>query len=223
MSWRGYLSLSIIFIALLVGIGWLKLRPHRYHYKVTVAVQTPEGLKTGSAVREVVYEPNLITLPDMAAVTASYRGEAVAVDLPGGETLFALLRSDEFFTLQAAFGDDANSTLKTAKAKGTVAILQYPPRTPRERAGYPLLVTFGDVRDPNTLLLVDPSNFAKSFGLGVALSRITVQITDDPVTSGIEKRLSWLPTVYQKLDPDFQPKGVPVGNFKGLFSTEIAQ
>jgi hypothetical protein len=36
---------------------------------------------------------------------------------------------------------------------------------------------------------VDPANLAASFGPGIRLKRITVEVTDDDVTTGIEKRL----------------------------------
>ena len=55
-----------------------------------------------------------------------------------------------------------------------------------------MLVTFGDLDDPTSVAEVDPDDLAASFGEGYALKRITVQITDDPVTTGIEQRLGWL-------------------------------
>jgi hypothetical protein len=58
--------------------------------------------------------------------------------------------------------------------------------------GYPMLVRFKDIRDPKSVEKVDPNDIAKSIGPGVTLRRITLQITDDPVTTGIEKRLGWL-------------------------------
>jgi hypothetical protein len=56
-------------------------------------------------------------------------------------------------------------------------------------------VRFGDMADPRTVAAVDPANLAASFGDGVALSRVSVEITTDPVTRGIEKKLGWLPAV----------------------------
>jgi hypothetical protein len=51
-----------------------------------------------------------------------------------------------------------------------------------------------------------------------------VEVTDEAVTVGIEKRLGWLPNVYHMLrGTDFQPKDIPVGDFKGLFSTELSK
>lgn len=56
-----------------------------------------------------------------------------------------------------------------------------------------MLVTFEGIGDPTSVKQVEPGNLAANFGPGVRLKAITVEMTDDPVTSGIEKRLGWLP------------------------------
>ena len=62
---------------------------------------------------------------------------------------------------------------------------------------YPLLVTFTDIDDPASVLKVDPDNLAASFGPGVALKRITLEITDENVTKGkVETVLGWLDDYY---------------------------
>ena len=59
-------------------------------YRMTVEVETPEGLKTGSSVIETTIQSGP-RMGDAGGVSYQYRGEAVAVDLPGGNTLFALM------------------------------------------------------------------------------------------------------------------------------------
>lgn len=54
---------------------------------------------------------------------------------------------------------------------------------------FPVLVRFRDPNDPTSVELVDPSNLAASFGPGVMLRRAFVEITDDPITKGIETRV----------------------------------
>ena len=56
----------------------------------------------------------------------------------------------------------------------------------------PTIVRFRDIADPKSVEQVDPDDLAKSFGPGVKLKSLTVQMTDEPVTTGIEKRLGWL-------------------------------
>ena len=181
-----------------------------YRFRMTVEVQTPQGLWTGYAVREISYSKNLIKLPDMAAVVATQRGEAVVVDLPGGQTLFALLSMNGYETLQAAFGDDSPATLDAAKADGRVVDLHPKPGSIPEQSGYPMLVRFGDVREPKSVELVQPDDLAASFGAGMKLRRITVQMVDEPVTVGIGKRLGWLSTQHGALIQ--QPAKVLIGD-----------
>ncbi len=68
-----------------------------------------------------------------------------------------------------------------------------------------MLVTFGDLDDPTSVEEVDPDDLGATFGEGNSLRRITVQITDDPVTTGIEKRLEWLSEYPEpRLDPEYR-------------------
>lgn len=55
-----------------------------------------------------------------------------------------------------------------------------------------MLVTFGDEADPTSVTLVDPDDLVASLGEGVTLKRITAELTDEQVTTGIEARLRWL-------------------------------
>lgn len=58
---------------------------------------------------------------------------------------------------------------------------------------YPFLVTFRDVADPTSASQIDPGDLAKSYGAGVSLKRVVLEITNAPVTKrSIEKVLSWI-------------------------------
>lgn len=122
----------------------------------------------------------------------------MAVDLPDGRTLFALLRSvispDWSAHIMHVLAPDTpgESYVETLDDALLVTEATEVPRTymsAKDISSYPMLVTFGDLDDPTSVERVDPDDLAASFGEGVALKRITVQITDDPVTTGIEGRL----------------------------------
>ena len=70
-------------------------RSFDYRYKLTAEVETPSGIKTGSSVIEIVVGMSGTIWPEgMRGGSAHVRhGEAVAVDLAPGQTLFVLLRS----------------------------------------------------------------------------------------------------------------------------------
>lgn len=54
---------------------------------------------------------------------------------------------------------------------------------------------------------------AASFGAGYRLKAITVEISSGPVTTGIEKRLGWLPEYYDKmLDGDRLNRSTELAN-----------
>lgn len=187
---------------LLPGCAFAEDKAPDYRYRLTVEVDTPEGVKTGSSVIEV--EQTLVRAggsPAKQAVERRVRGEAVAVDLPGGKTLFALLRSDNnvdwasyVFVYLAPpspnepFADQLDDVLEVT-GKQVLPRMWPPVAFLKERSAYPMLVTFGDLTDPASVAEVDPDDLAATFGEGARLQRITVELTDDPVTSGIEERL----------------------------------
>ena len=163
-----------------------------FRYRLTVEVATPQGLRTGSSVIELHYSGLHTGIGWASGGGYDVKGEAAAVDLGGGHVLFALLTrpgaSDgaaQYVT--SAFPMPSSTTadyFAKLRARRDVGVLP--------TSAYPMLVTFGDVRDPKSVVAVDPADLAKSFGAGTKLTRITVQMTDEPVTKAIEKRLGWL-------------------------------
>jgi hypothetical protein len=127
----------------------------------------------------------------MAAMTE--RGEAVMVQLHDGRILFALLSPDVHQTVNAAFGSGIAAKL-AARDEGKVVVLAPPvqPEATWGESGYPRLVRFVDLTDPSTAEKIVPTNLASSFGSGTSLKQITVQMTDEPVTSRVESYLPWL-------------------------------
>lgn len=53
---------------------------------------------------------------------------------------------------------------------------------------YPMLVTFADITDPASVQLLDPANLAASFGPGVRLKAVTLEMTD----RSLKALLAWL-------------------------------
>lgn len=187
-----------------------------YRYRLTVEVETPEGLRTGSSVIEVSTAiASSTSIPSPGAVRHRLNGEAVTVDLGRHGILFALLRSDNngdwatnlLFRLAPDVGavSDENGKYDSGASFRAryEAMLQnrrmmvLPKTFPdvaflKDQPARPMLVRFRDIDDPTTVERVDPDELAASYGDGVKLRRVTVQLTDEPVTKGIIKRLPWL-------------------------------
>ena len=183
-----------------------------FRYRMTVEVETPQGLRTGSSVVEVrswTTGDNILGAPHIFGT--AIKGQAVVVDLPGGQNLFALQNVGLIFQFTPYPTEDTMENRE--KEKGFMqwktdwqrvqidrviankALLTLPrfrdsiEAGAQPSSGYPTLVTFKDINDPQTISLVDPDNLSATFDPGIKLRRITVQITDDAVTTDINKRL----------------------------------
>ncbi|WP_115366643.1 cupin domain-containing protein [Alteripontixanthobacter maritimus] len=205
-----------------------------YRYRLTVEVDTPDGLRTGSSVIEV--RQKLVRSganPSSVIVSRRAYGEAVTVDLPNGGTLFALLSSEDQIDWAASVMQQAAPKVSGEIHQETfdnMLLIDGEVKLPRywsindfdlKLSGYPFLVTFTDPNDPSSVQIVDPDNLDEKFGHRVNLQRITVQITDDPVTNSISKKLRWLYKPFDRqLTKDDFPSGLPVGDLDGMFLKE---
>ena len=183
-------------VAVLAVTGCASLPEHSYKFKMIIEVDTPSGLRSGSSVYEVTAKNLPAILPNERVRDWSVRGEAVAVDLPNGVTMFALLKggaeqTDLTSLSMAAFDPEFNNDIvesaeRISKRRG-IGI----PATIK-RTDYPMLVRFRDIKNPASVEAVDPENLTASFGPGYRLKSLTVQVTDEAVTTGIENRLGLL-------------------------------
>lgn len=194
--------------------------------RMTVEVETPDGVRSGSSVLSIAGGEEAVKLPDSGPIHLGLRGEAVAVDLPNGETLFALLRpergsSDQLLIAIIEAIEPGNQTgtalldkvARLGRSEGKSGIL--PP------SEYPIFVRFRNIDGPMTVERVDPASLVASFGEGYRLRGFTLTVTEDPVTRNLAKKISWLPNIYDHItDESFSPKGIPVGDYRGLFTTE---
>lgn len=186
----------------------LKDRGYNLNYKITVTIETPEGVKTGYAVREISASVPPISLPDVGN-GAKVRGEAVVVDLGKRGVLFALIsdESDEEFY---------NAFPTPGLGASTAAAIKYyntklkPGMKAEIRRGIPKMVIFTDMNDPKSVVLVHGQrfntttqkndlidNFEKYFGKDVVLGSYTLEITDGSVTWGTVDK--WLPNNFNEV------------------------
>jgi len=158
-----------------------------WRQKLTVTVETPQGEVTGSSVVRVVSSFGQVPLSN-SEVGYKVTGEAAVVEIAPGRYLFALLGNSEAERFYRALGynyaDRGEKLDRIARMQGESRVLK--------PDNYPLLVTFADIADPKTVRRVEPDNLAASFGPGVRLKAITLEITDEKVTEGrVEGVLGW--------------------------------
>ncbi len=173
-----------------------------WRYKMTVVVETPEGTKTGSAVREVSNSASSVKLIDLPQATnpAKVRGEAVVVDLGKRGVLFALIseKSDDEFYQAFPVPKGAPATADGIKYYNSLKIGSKAVIDPTVYPGYPTLITLTDIKDIKSVkelmqwewidgkypvrYRLKEDNFEKFFGKGVMLKEISIEIVDEPLT-----------------------------------------
>lgn len=228
MARRGVLGLMAGgIVAALSGCG--SLIPNSYRFKMRVEIETPLGLRTGTSIYEVRAGNTPKLLPEEAARDWTIAGEAVAVDLSEGRALFALLKTVNpirpdlalmsMAALDPAFENDiVKSAARISSGEGIRSPAEVSP------SDYPLLVSFRDLKDPKSVERVDPKNLAQSFGFGSIFRRITVEVTSEAVTTGLEDTLSWLDSGLPRLPiSKYPPAGIELPLFATLTKMDFVQ
>lgn len=185
-------------LALLLSTCWSKTKTFRY--KMTVEVETPEGAKTGTSVREIALTDSLrVPMIGEDRGSSRLRGEAVVVDIAQNSSLFVLLTNSRYGTDYGT--KEILSLFNKAEFQSDNSIELWPimpvisgrsPKYHNQDAVLPMLVGFKDIDDPASVFLVKPNDLATHFGSGVSLSRIRIEATDESVTERIGERLNWL-------------------------------
>jgi hypothetical protein len=163
---------------------------YAWHQKLTVTVETPDGVVSGSSVSAVSWRKHWIQTDGMGW-SYDLTGEAVVVEVVPGRYLFALLTgagTTEYMGSVAA----ASITGREGRVIDGALFAEVQGR--RDQAAgvitvpevqYPIMVTFGDIADPASVTLVDPADLDASFGPGVRLKSVVLEVTDEAVTEGV--------------------------------------
>ena len=192
---------GVLGLAAVASVGLLSgcdRAPRTNRFMVVVDVDTPTGIRTGHSVVEETVIPSPWYSISENRFSSRFRGEAVMVDLPEGQKLFALLRNRDGIDLPNLIG----RTVEGAESEGGVSTTFEMPvhnsSVPRGGSGQPMLVTFDDPIDPTTMREVDPLRLDVAFGDGYSLRSIHVSETSQEPTTTILSHLPWLSGVGQQ-------------------------
>ncbi|RWL80671.1 MAG: hypothetical protein EOR67_30985 [Mesorhizobium sp.] len=212
--WKSFLWLAALAIVAFV-VARCYFRTESYRYKLTFAVNTAEGVERGSSVTEATFWE--VSFPEHG-VMHKLHGEALYLDLgPGRRPLIALLTS-QLHPIQAKNYGEYQKKIRWSRDAGpsdnlltelygpqSEDVLDDISRLARMRGAHritpgdlPDLVTFVDIKDPKSVIDVDPNDLKATLGPDVSWNEITLESTDEPVTEGIEKKLTWLPAYNSK-------------------------
>ena len=201
-----------------------------WNQRMTLTIQTPSGVVSGSSVQRIVWKgldaAHRTKTPTNSTWSRFYpQGEAVAVEIAPGRWLFALLKGAQGWQGEPGtnFGYAVAVPLgHHASSVEAVAVIKSLPKDqplPLPPEAWPLIVTFDDISDPKTVRRVDPSDLAASFGPGVQLKAVTLEVTNEAVTEGrITNALSCVKAGKGCTWHDLNvPYGDPLFNLNGAF------
>jgi hypothetical protein len=198
LKWIGPLALLA---ALVIG-DQIRINRPGHKYRLTVEVEAPEGVKSGSGILAVTPDRGYSRRGQTSA-----SGDAIFVDLGGGKNLVALLAHvDKSLDLDAihyvalraytAAGGKRVSFNEMSRMTGVV---------PVKGELVPVLLTFADPANPGTARAVSPNEPEAALGKGYRLRAVTAEVVPngfwpidfggplgEPVTRAIAARLPWL-------------------------------
>lgn len=203
------LILGILFSISLISVAACEEAPKlEQNFKITVTVETPYGIQSGSTVRQIQNSMPDIDWPDRGN-PARVSGEAVVVEMGEGKPpIFALISDASAREFYSAFPvPDAGPTT----AKGIAYHSNLPVGTSGmvELRQWPQFVTFTDLDDPKTVKSlmsiqscylpmpqearikckevgphITENTLNQYFGEGVSIKSVTIEITDEPIDWG---------------------------------------
>lgn len=205
---RQFGACGLAFALLLVACAE-KTFEYEWNQRVTVVVQTPDGEVARSGVIRAYYHFG----QRGGGANHTWRtlaGEYPAINLGDRRYLVAVMG--------AVVTSDTDNVVLSRAGKHALALTPRNSERPysivdwvrglrdvRRDAptslpdGAPLFVTFDDPDDPLTVRRVDRDEFETVFGPGYRLKSVTIELTDDPVTEGVMRRVfPWLVDVWRK-------------------------
>jgi len=219
---KGCLKALGMFAALaILVVVFFRLNFYNIHvrYRLTVEVQDGDQVKTGSSVVEALYDIQPTWSWSGPGNVTRVIGYAPTVDLGDRGLLFltfsnaqrdmaekmernnyVFCAADDVYCLPfEAYGERGSgvATHYYNRKAPLEALLRK--SGPREVpfAALPKLARFKSDDDPRLLVHVSPYNIAATFGPGVELKRVVLQLTDDPITPSPRIWPQWLTVRHQ--------------------------
>ncbi len=202
----GFAILALL--AVLVVGDQIRLHRPDHKFRLTLEVETPDGMKSASGVYSVT--PNRGYGGSNTGETAGprTRGDALFVDLGGGKNLVALLAvgtepteldATNYIAMRSFIAAGRKVQFRDMKKTTSMSPVVVP------AANAPVLVTFKDVNDPASMRLVTADDVQELLGPGIRLHALSVATVangfwpidlggalGEPVSRGIEAKLPWL-------------------------------
>ena len=205
--------ISIALAAAVIIAAWkVNFPKYEWYYKITVEIETPEGIKSGSAVRRVTAWRDICPNSGGSCGGAGSIGEAVVVDLGKRGVVFGTTSIDDFELVFRAFPYHKGGT--TIEGMKYYSTLRDKKTNMLEKGYSPRFVHFKDINDPLSVELVKGYVFDKQtqteipvdnleeiFGPDVTLKAVVVELVEkQTLTRKIDEYLPWLKNIKANID-----------------------
>ncbi len=180
---------------------------HAYKYKFTLGIRDQGVVRQASSVVRVATSySNTI---DGNYGIAHSEGEATYIRLSSGKYVFALLKGKNYGWIENPSGVlwKAYGIESTGKPADIDALRDHSETISLGIESLPFIVTFSNISDPNTVMVLDPENMEGRLGLGVEFAFANICVTSESITKSIDRVLPWLPSALRDENYSFGPMG----------------
>lgn len=189
---------AIPVLAFLAFVTWYKLTfpSYTFHYRLTVQVEVDGEVKEASGVIGIRWN-DTPDLPDVPTFKFHAFGQALLVDLGGHGVLFVpLSASEEREGLDARrlpFGQQAPRTRdvveRAINVRGRSQVVPH---------NLPQFIWQSHLNDPGSAVVVTAEQFPEVISPNVRLVGVWTEITEDPVSTGLENEVAWIGEMYER-------------------------
>ena len=214
---KGYLiaiGIPVAFVLWVTGLFWFEFYDVHVRYRLTLEVQDGNQIKTGSSVVEASYDiqpswswsgPNtfvhvegsepVVDLGEKGLLLMSFANATRTPDqIRESNRQFFCAMSDMWCLPFAAYGKSGMG-VDTLRDHRKIVVNQLLRESGPRDVPFgilPELFRYRDFDDWRRTARVSTSNLAMSFGPGVELKRVILELTNDPITSASEPLRQWL-------------------------------
>jgi hypothetical protein len=222
MRLLGYivLGLAVLFV---VWAAFGRPKTASVRFRVTATVDVDGTAVTGSGIMQqmgqTTFSPSGLGPPYFVTET----GDAIAIEVPGRSTIFLVMRQEHIpaLALSSLFSNKLPRGIASPSSlEGLTYLSNLTATAELPRSAFPMIVAFKDQLVPASVYQLSPEDLSPAFGVPSRVTSITVSITRDAVTGGIEKRLPWATGLRTHLDGDpYTRRGGGLAN--SLFASDF--
>lgn len=202
VRWTRWIGLGVLAVGI-VGGDQIRLNRPDHKYRLTVEVETPQGLKSSSHV--IAVHPNR-SYAGSGSVGTQIKGDALVVDVGNGKGAVVLLaHGGQPLDLEAINYIDLRAIIAATGQRVQFRELKsLAASAPVTEGRTPVILAFSDMADPASARVVEPEQFETALGTGVRLRGIRVETLPpgwwpidfggalgEPVTRNVESKLPW--------------------------------